>query len=253
MDTKGFFEFVFGCPPGVITAGVVVTPFLAPERFAAGADRGMSFKGRLYQGIKVSRKGAEYTVIRGGLGDRLLGDAVLFLGANTSAEEILFTGSCGGMNGCGIGDILLCERAFNGEGFSRYHKDGFKISDVTDSGEYEPGDERYVRELKGFLSSGFEGRNPAKMGDVFTIGSLAAEKEEALIHIKDKGFKGVDMEMSAVYRAARVSGIRAAGALVVSDLPLEKPFWEALSPEEKGKYDKGLDDVIRLSAGFITR
>ena len=232
---------------------MIMTPFLPPERFAAGAGPGISFKGRLYQGIKVSREDTEYTVIRCGLGDRLLGDAVLFLGENTAAEEILFTGSCGGMNGCGMGDIVLCERAFNGEGFSRYHKDGFRMSDVTGSGEYEPADERYIRELKGFFSSWSEGKSALRSGDIFTIGSLAAEKKEALTHIKDRGFIGVDMEMSAVYRAARAAGIKAAGVLIVSDLPLERPLWEGLTPGEREEYNKGLEEMTRLLIGFISR
>ena len=251
MDKEGLFSFTFGCSSSTITRKVIITPFMSLKRFTEDGEVLESFKGRVYSGKKLKSARGEYTLIYSGIGDRLLGDAVLLLGTVTPAEEILFAGTCGGMNECQIGDIVLCERAFNGEGFSAYYKKDFSMRDIFDRGELISADGKYISVLKDFFDEKITDERPFRSGDIFTIGSLAAESKETLLNIQGKGYLGVDMELSAVYKAAAASGLKSAGVLVVSDLPIEKPFWESLTSFEEDEYNSGVEDMVDVLKDFV--
>ena len=92
MDKEGLFSFTFGCSSSTITRKVIITPFMSLKRFTEDGEVLESFKGRVYSGKKLKSARGEYTLIYSGIGDRLLGDAVLLLGTVTPAEEILFAG-----------------------------------------------------------------------------------------------------------------------------------------------------------------
>lgn len=251
MDKKKMFKYCFGCDPGIIPENVIVTPFLSPDRFADKKEVKDSFKGRLYSGIVAERNGKEYAVIRCGLGDRLLGDAVILFG-QTNAHKLVFVGSCGGFADCAIGDLVICEAAFDGEGFSKYYVSGYDIERMICDGRDTLPDLDQTLGLREFLARKVSKDNEAKTGKIFTIGSLMAEEETTLALISNKGFIGIDMELSAVYAAAHASGLKAAGLLVVSDLPIDKPLWEELLPEEKAIFKNSTEEAMKLAVEFIT-
>jgi len=245
MNGTELFNFCFGCLPSEISGTVIITPFLPLGKFKEYLKPDGDFSGRLYSGFTSG----EVTVIRSGIGDRLLGDAVLLL-REAKAKKILFVGTCGGLNDCAIGDILVVTAAFNGEGFSKYHTPGFSIANEIASGELIKGDPGYAKDLSGFLADRMDPTKELRSGAVFTIGSLMAEHERNLVHLAKAGFLGVEMELSAVYRAAAVGGIPAAGLVAVSDLPLTKGPGENITSREKNALNETIESIVRFSSGF---
>ena len=247
VDKERFFRYAFGCSPDAIAEKVIVTPCLSVNEFLPYCKKHEFFKGTLYSGITVSAPDVQFSVIRCSLGDRLLGDAVILMGCSR-ADKILFLGTCGGLKGYSIGDIILCEKAFNGEGFSSYHDKEDSIRSISGLEKLIPASNELLKELTGF--SGIKDIE-LKRGNIFTIGSLTAETPDNLFLLRDNGFAGVDMELSAIYTASHAIGRQAAGIVVVSDLPLERPLWEELSPEEKSVFKKSIEKIVEYSVDFM--
>jgi purine-nucleoside phosphorylase len=245
MNKEKLFKFCFGCAPSAFTETAVVTPVFPLTLFKKFGEVVKEFKGRVYSGVILSKDGKNITVIYCGVGDRLMGDAILLL-KKTPVKKIFFLGSCGGLKNSSIGDVVLCEKAFNGEGFSKYWAENFKMNAVFDSGELIPADSRYVQRIKKFISKKIENKAIIKEGKIFTIGSLLAEERGNLIALEEKGFIGIDLELSAVYSAARIINRKAMGLLVVSDLPLKKPLGESLTYQEKESYRESLNQAARF-------
>ncbi|MGB2879966.1 MAG: hypothetical protein WBD24_07275 [Candidatus Omnitrophota bacterium] len=249
MSNEKFFKYCFGCPESHISGTVIVTPFFYLDSFDKFSDIASTFKGKVYSGGTLYRDGKYVTVVRCGIGDRLMGDAVLLM-KETPASKIIFIGTCGGLKDREIGDLVLCESAFSGEGFSQYHIQNSGMDTVFDTGQMSYADDEYVGKMKEFVLGRGDEEINLNSGSIFTIGSLLAENRENLMQIEGKGFIGIDLELSAVYSAARAIGRKAAGLLFVSDLPLKKPLGEELIPGEKKAYSDGMDKVIRYSVGF---
>lgn len=246
------FKYLFGCSPDIIPSSVVITPFFQEKEFKEHCEIKTFFKGRLYSGMIAVKDSREFGLIHCGIGSSLAGDATALLG-RTRAEKIIFAGGCAGLGTCGIGDVILSERAFNGEGFSRYYAEGFKISGLFASKKYIAADTDIVETAENFWTSRTDAKTVLLKGDIFTIGSLLAETDENISVIKEKGFTGIDMELSAVYSAARQYGKKAVGLLLISDKPQQKPLWEKLSAKEKEKYNKSLRELVRFSVEFMVR
>ncbi|MCK4852465.1 MAG: hypothetical protein KAS86_05045 [Candidatus Omnitrophica bacterium] len=251
MKNEQLFRFCFGCPPSDFSETVVITPFLPLRHFKAHCDAGPVFKGRLYSGFTAVKNGKDITVVQCGMGDGPAGDAVLLLGC-TRARDMVFAGTCGGFNGCGIGGFIVSEGAFNGEGFSRYYEPDFDMERLLASGKMMPADPAYTEELTAFLEGCPDRMAVLDKGFIFTVGSLLAEQRENLLRVREKGFKGIDMELSAVYRAAAIAGIRAAGFLVVSDIPLVKNMGDGLDPSERKAFNRGIQDQARFTLEFAS-
>jgi len=251
MNKEKLFEYCFGCQPGNFPGTVIITPFLPVGNFTEHCRSGRSFKGRLYSGQMALKNGQEFAVVHCGMGSASAGDAILLLDI-TPVRKIFFAGSCGGLKDCRIGDIILCESAFDGEGFTRYHTERFDIKTVFDSGVFVPAGAGYIEKLRGFLPGQVREGISLRTGDIFTIGSLMAERQENVFGIAEKGFKGIDMELSAVYHAACATKREAAALLFVSDLPLEKPLWEERTQQERNGHNTGMKEVIRLSVEFVS-
>jgi purine-nucleoside phosphorylase len=247
MDKKRFFEFAFGCSCDTLYDRAIITPVLSVDKFTEGAEAKSVFRGRLYSGVNAVKNGVGFTVIKSGIGDRLLGDAVLLL-AVSPVKELVFAGSCGGFNDVKVGDILICENAFDGEGFSKYFDEGFNMSELFSSGKAISADTGYASRLKEFIA--VNSSKSYASGNIFTIGSFMAEESDFVKNIEEKGFSGIELELSAVYSAARAAGLKAAALTVVSDLPLVRPLWD-LTKEERVKYNNGVSEMVRLLSEFM--
>jgi AMP nucleosidase len=243
MDRKKLFHFAFGCAPLSFPGKVLITPVFPLKYFKQYYPEERSFKGRLYSGYFSGKGAEEIAVVHSGIGDRLLGDGVLLL-AETRVKELLFLGTCGGLKDTKIGDIIVAESAFDGEGFSRYYREGFSALKLMDSpGGLEKSDRGSVARVYDALSKR-TGR--VRTGPVFTIGSLLAESPGNLAEIAGKGYCGIEMELSAVYRASEVAGIKSAGILAVSDLPKTKGLEEGQNADERTAFDNAITDMIRI-------
>ncbi|MBF0494783.1 MAG: hypothetical protein HQL28_06630, partial [Candidatus Omnitrophica bacterium] len=194
--------------------------------------------------------GRNFTFVHSGIGDRLLGDAVLLMNGGP-VRDVIFAGTSGGLKNCVIGDIVAAESAFDGEGFSRYSAKDFSLSNLLQNGRTIPGNTDLTYHLCA-LKNMVSGNTPAvKKGDVFTIGSLLAETEENLVVLENSGFIGIEMELSAVYSAAAALGIRASGLLAVSDLPVKRPIWEALGTEDKRCLSLSIETIVETIMRFV--
>jgi len=249
MDTGKFFKFCYGAEPSVFTEKVITTPFIALDKFKKEVDVRDEFRGRLYSGFVAEYNGERITVIHCGIGDRLMGDAVLLL-EGTCAKKLLFTGTCGGLSAGAIGDFIIGDEAVNGEGFTRYYDDAFSIRGMTNKGNTIRSGTALTAGLAEFLGGREEISPKVISGPVFTIGSLMAETRENMLFLKETGFAGVDMELSSVYKAAELAGIEAAGLLAVSDLPLDKRLEEGMDPDEARAFKKSLDDLVCIAVQF---
>ncbi|MFH1837200.1 MAG: hypothetical protein ABH862_03700, partial [Candidatus Omnitrophota bacterium] len=164
-------------------------------------------------------------------------------------RKMVFLGACGGFGDCEIGDIVVGKRAFNGEGFSRYHNGTSDLKDISDAKNMIDCSEKYTGELKDLLC---KKKGSFKTGDIYTIGSMTAENEDLLTRIEKGGFKAIEMELSAVYNGARNNGAEVAGLLFVSDLPLKKPIWEtAVSDEDRKKVSVSMKKIVKIAVEFV--
>ena len=241
------FKVLFGCEQDDIGETVIITPFLPPSKFISGSHEKTVFKGRLYSGVNVDSGGGCYTIIKCPMAASLAGDCVLFLG-RTKAKHIIYAGSCGGLRTARIGDIIVCEKAFSGGGFSDYYPPGKGIEKILESNDLFQASSGFVEDLWKMAMNFSPGAEMFKKGSIFTIASLAAETRDVLEKIGNREFDGIDMELAAVYHAAEVLGIKAAGILFVGDRPIERPFWEKPSPEGKEKLKTAIEMVIKLSS-----
>ncbi|MDP8299553.1 MAG: hypothetical protein P9L88_06605 [Candidatus Tantalella remota] len=251
MNKDKVFRHFFGCDPAEIKGTLILTPVIPLKKFAEPSEVKKSFKGQLYSGIVLSDRESQFTVIHCGIGDRLIGDAILLL-ESTLSREIIFTGTCGGLRSCEIGDIVLCGKVFNGEGFTRYHS-GMDIQDILSSGEDIPANPGYLSEFKDALISPEYGEKNIIEGDIFTIGSILAETPGLLEAVESGGYTGIEMELSAVYSAAAVIGAKAVGLLTVSDTPRSKPLGEALTGPEKDARMSGMSYMIESAKKFASK
>jgi purine-nucleoside phosphorylase len=249
MGDGDFFKFCYGCDAEDIAETVVITPVIPLKRFKEHCRPGPDFRGRLYAGFTAGDTNGGVTVINCGVGGALAGDAVMLL-EGSPARRLLFVGSCGGLKDCRVGDLILAESAFDGEGFSRYHAKMSGMEKVFETGRFIPAEPEQHDRFSRFLDEHREKDIDLKKGDIFTIGSLLAERRENMEKVEEKGFRGVDMELSAVYCAAGAAGIKAAGLLFVSDLPLEGPPGRPPAPRERTGYDNAVGEAVRLSMEF---
>jgi len=252
MDCKRLFRYCYGCEPGSFAQTAIITPFLSLKLFRQYCDADKNFKGKLYSGFTAQKNGKNATIIYCGMGDRLLGDGVMLL-KESPVKEIIFIGSCGGLKDCEIGDLILCEDAFNGEGFSRYYEDNFKMDNIFHEGNLIQGNSDYTEQLYQFLCSKIDDNPGLKRGSIFTIGAVTSEKKEIIQAIEGEDFSGIDMEISAAYSAANASGLKATGLLFVSDLPSRKPFWNKMDPKDKIRINNAIGQIIQLSLEFASK
>jgi purine-nucleoside phosphorylase len=118
--------------------------------------------------------------------------------------------------------------------------------------KYIAGNAGCLSDLENFMK-GLEAPHKVGSGRVFTIGSILSESPGFLMALKDKGIAAIDMEISAVYTAAREAGIRASALLVVSDLPLEKGIEEGLDLEAKKVFNNSVRAMSDAVLDFIVR
>jgi purine-nucleoside phosphorylase len=249
MDREKMFEFCFGCESSFFPEKAIISPVFPLKLFSEHCRIISSFKGKMYSGFLAEKNGHSIVVITCGIGDRLLGDAVVLLG-QTVCKEMFFLGTCGGFRDTNIGDVIVADSVFPGEGFSRYFSEQFDLETLLVQESMISVDKDGIERLKGFI----DGHYPeikVNTGPVFSIGSLLAEEKDFLMGLEQKGFAGIEMELSAFYCASKNVNINSSGILVVSDMPVEKPLYEFQDKQDKQIYYKTVKDVAKLSIEYI--
>lgn len=247
---ENVFKFFFGINASSLNKNVIMTPYISWEKFKSECEIEKSFNGTFYSGFNGVKKDKKFTYINCGAGSGLAGDAVFLLGSS-GAENVLFIGSCGAFGDGRIGDLLMAGSAFNGEGFSQYHGDAFDIDRVLATGEIIKADNAYSEKLSDFLRKKHKEIGSVREGNVFTIGSIMAETGANIDAIKKAGFSGIEMELSAFFKSARVKNLKTAALLVISDLPGVKELGTSYDEKEKRALKEGVRNLVSLAAGFI--
>lgn len=126
------------------------------------------------------------------------------------ARKIIFYGWCGAVShSVKIGDIIVATSAFVDEGTSKH----YGYDENSCNGVALPSLE-LTETIKGVLrQSGISFHE----GPVWSTDAIYRETPEKVAWYKGKDVLGVEMELSAIYSAARFRNIEAAGILVVSD------------------------------------
>jgi len=125
-------------------------------------------------------------------------------------SRIIFYGWCGAVSdSVKIGDIIVATSAFVDEGTSRHY--GYNESAENEA--VYPSVPLTGKIKTALIESGISFKN----GPVWSTDAIYRETPEKVGYFREMGALAVEMELSAVFTAARFRNIEAAGLLVVSD------------------------------------
>lgn len=216
----------------VLVSSATDLDLLIERQVVADATRRSLFMSRHYLGTCPAGRVSLVGPIVGSPYAVMLLDTLVAWGV----QRILFLGWCGSISaGVGIGDIVVPERAFIDEGTSRH----YLVDKAT------------VRLPAGVLSGRLttaldRSGTPFHQGSVWTTDAIYRETEQQVKFFQDKGALAVEMEMSALFSAARFRGVDLCGLLVTSDLLFDM-HWKP------GFRDERFKAARHLAADAISR
>lgn len=212
------------CAPEQIESSVVLAPFWSPAIFSC--CRVESIADGIATVDRLTCGSLSFTMIRTGIGAPLAGDATIALGC-TPCENLIFVGSVGGLDlKQRIGDLAIPTQSFSGDGFSAY------LAESPNGPHWHPSQPiKPDQGLQTILVQ--ESRIATKsngvavhIGPVFSIDTILAQFQHLDWITSQLRCVGIEMETSAVFRAARLCGIRAAALLQFSDvIPARKSLY----------------------------
>jgi len=237
MDLNRFSEVALGRLKSSIKENVIISPVFPIKLLKNKAEITAEYKGKMFPSWDLMYEESEITFIYTGIGAQLAGDAVMML-EESPCENIYFLGTCGGLNGVSKGNILIAEKVINGEGFSRYHGDK-SFKDIVSrmeciSTDYPLSTIHYPL---------------CRKGTIFTTGSLFIETKDNLELFSEMGIIGIEMELSAVYTAAKAIGKNACGILPVTDLPQDQETAWSEKGDSFDFYGKAVDLCLGIISG----
>ncbi len=244
-DPERIIKRVFGVHPNQIAPTVLMAPanhFIA--EFKDQIKEPQPF-GTWFTGVSGQLDGGELVTVLDNIRYAPgMADCVYFL-QFAGVRNIIYTGAIGGLaSGMEIGDLVLAKDCERGDGASGYFASLFERACVcTELSEQVRPFLQTVAEEEGIQL--FEGR-------IFTTDSLAAETVDFLTALSTQSFLGIEMETSALYTVARVTGMDAVAAHVVSDLPLQgKSLFDDLTKKEKERRASAQSAIIRALTNAI--
>jgi len=211
-------RMAFRCAPEAIHADVILAPWWQPDIFSLWAEQITTLTPNIL--YEIAFQGKSYSFVRSGVGAPQAGDAVLALSC-TPCERILFAGSVGGLRpDMLVGDLMMPEFSFVGDGFCRYLQTGFPAEDCfLEQVAPDPGLSAALGDAT--LPLALQAGVTLHTGPVFSIDTILAQFS-ILDEIANKlGCIGIEMETAAVFKAARLAGMHAAALFSVSDVPIK--------------------------------
>jgi len=230
------FLALFGIKPGEVSKKCILTPLLDKPILSELKIKKL-FHGKLYSCAATE----DFTLIRTGMGAALTGDAVLYL-KDTPCREIFLFGSCGlvaPQQGFSIGSLVAPLECYAYESFSEILSGGSGGTKVFAA-------DRCL--LDAFLSQA-PGITAVSCA---TVSSLKLEENLAAKFI-EKGISVVDMECSAFFSASAYLGLRSMAVFYVTDIIKDKPFYTALSREQKLKISTSKTRALKFLRSFIKK
>ena len=232
---------VLQCESTTIRPRVLVTPFWRAEIFTKVATKITE----MVQGIvyELEYEGKLVSLIRSGIGAPQTGDVILALGC-TSCEAVVFTGSVGGLaNNIKIGDLVVVEKSVCGDGFSRYLDKNVLPNDCFLQ-SVEPDCDLTEHIKKHAMEICCNKSVPLHEGIVFSTDSILAQFFRLDYLIDKSQCIGIEMETAAVFRAARLVGIKAGALLQVSDVPQQDKSLYAGRTKQEMEYRKYIKQEV---------
>ena len=224
ISTKDIVWGTLHCTPEQIQPFVVLAPWWSPSIFKS--CRIESIADGIAKVDRLTCGNLSFTMIRTGIGAPLSGDATIALGC-TPCTHIIFIGSVGGLDVAqSIGDLAIATRSYSGDGFSMY------LPDSTDGPHWQPSQSAMPeQELQSSIVQTSRVKADSNgvalhIGPVFSIDTILAQFQHLDWIVDQLGCIGIEMETSAVFRAAQLCGIRAAALLQISDvIPARKSLY----------------------------
>jgi purine-nucleoside phosphorylase len=238
-------RMAFHCAPEAIHADVILAPIWKVDIFSQWADCiTVITPDVLYD---LSFQGRTISFLRSGVGAPLTGDAVLALGC-TPCQRILFAGSVGGLRaGMHIGDLMLPEFSYAGDGFCRYLQPGFPAQDCYL--ECIAPDEALSAALcQAILPLAKQAGVTVHTGPVFSIDTILAQFSILDDITNNLGCIGIEMESAAAFKAARRLGIPIAALFSISDVPVKNQSLFSGRPEAEKEYRKLIRSQVLAKA-----
>lgn len=227
-------RLTLGCDAERIRPLVILAPVWSPQVFADHVDRTESVSDGLTKVDDITCGGLAFSYVRSGVGAPQAGDATLALGC-TGCSHILFVGSVGGLNEREqVGDLALPSHSITGDGFSGYLAPSSvgpaspSQREVCPDAGFQAVVERCAREACAAAKVAIH------TGPVFSIDTILAQFHHLDWMTQRFGCIGIEMETAAVFRAARLVGIKAAALLQFSDvIPARKSLFAGRTPLER--------------------
>lgn len=85
---------------------------------------------------------------------------------------------------------------------------------------------------------------------IYSFDSILEESPIKLRSLKKKGILAIDLEVKAFFLAAKKAGLKAMARLIITDLPLTKPYYLEKSQEEREAIKLNKKFVFYCSAGL---
>jgi len=79
---------------------------------------------------------------------------------------------------------------------------------------------------------------------LYSFGSVLDEKTAKLNALKKKGIVAIDLEAKAFFLTAKNAGIKASARLIITDLPLTKPYYLEKTQEEQEAIKRNLSELF---------
>jgi purine-nucleoside phosphorylase len=218
------------CSPVAIRSKVIVTPTWGAQIFTSHTESVTTITDNLVWELRY--QGEPLTVIRSGIGAPLTGDIMLALGC-TSCELVILCGSVGGLDSSmGLGDMLVVEKSWCGDGFSRYLSPEVLPHDCFLQ-VVAPQPSLTARLTAIAQTRCAQAAVPLHKGSVFAVDSILAQFFRLDGLAQQYGCLGIEMETAATFKAAALVGIQASALLQVSDvLPRKKSFFSGITAQE---------------------
>jgi purine-nucleoside phosphorylase len=227
----------FKCEPQDIQEGVIITPLWLADIWADIADNMITIFENLVYTLSYHDK--KFTFIRSGMGASQAGDLVLALSC-TPCHHIIFTGSFGGLTDkLKIGDFLTITESMGGDGYSSYLVKG-KLSQKKFLKSTRPHTE-FNKILKEYAAKEIAKEKGIALheGRIFSTDTIIGQFQHLDMITGKLGCVGIEMETSAVFNAAALTGMPATALLLASDvIATGKSLFSGRTIEEKERYQK---------------
>jgi len=203
----------------LVTRNVILTPFLPPKVFTPYKKFDKVFLGNGASACFAD----SLSVICSRISSQNIFTALELLKGSRCAN-IMFIGSCGGIGGAKMGDILVADQK--------------AVLNITGLGS------SFSKYLG---NNGIAYRNTR----VHSVESIKDETAALIDNLEKGGFGGVDLESNVFQRTSASNGLSACAVLYVTDIPRKRPFTSKFTQEERDIIVRARDTVVKAAVEFM--